>query len=401
MQITPSHRALAKKFMFQDIKEDIGMPDSLLKLVAFAYTEEEADIVTKLGLRPRTAKAVAKKARRPVGEVEPILKSLADRLLIASMSGKKGTEYGFMLLIPGVFEIQIMRSKGGADEYYKEFARLFEDFYTEIGDWLSPRLENRDLQVMRIVPIEQSLESVAGLNVIAFPTDRYSEMVDRNNSFCLLMCPCRHTAELIGKGCGKPKDVCSAMGWVADLVVEKGLGRRVSREEFLDAKMRAAEAGLVNMVDNMQDPLQVCSCCGCCCAGLRTINQHNMPAIITQSHFESVVDAEKCTGCGTCVEWCQVKAINLEGETATIDYARCIGCGVCVDKCDNEAISLRERKDYKPPADNVVDHVVNRYLEIKGHDKNALLPRVGLGAGRLLSKFVQHRVAGPDYKPSE
>ncbi len=401
MQITTNHRALAKKFLFEQSQQDSIIPDSLLKMVAFAYTEEEAEIVTRLGVIPRTADVIAQRLNRPLNEVEPILKSLADRFLIFSLSQKKGTAYSFAPLVPGVFEMQLIRSKGGDDQYYKDFSQLFEEFYAEIGEWLRPKLENRDPQVMRIITIEKSIESSPGLNVIAVSTDKYSEMVDRNNSFCIVICPCRHSTELVGKGCGKPKDVCSAMGWLADLVVENGLGHRVSKEEFIEAKMRAADAGLVNMVDNMQDPLQVCSCCGCCCGVLRIANQHNIPKILTKSHFESSVDSEKCNGCGICIEWCPMKAIALENEIVTVDYTRCIGCGVCVTKCDDGAVILRERKDYKPPADNIVDHAINRYFEFKGYDKNRFLPRVSLGAGRVLSKLVQHRVAGPKYKPSK
>ncbi len=398
MQITEAHRELARKFMFQQDKDDFTPIDSMINLVAFAYTEEEAEIVNHLGFRPRKAESIAARVKRPLNEVEPILKSLGDRFLILSLSLKKGVYYGFMPLVPGVFELQVISSKGRNDKYYRDFAVLFEQFYDEIGDWLRPRLEDRDPQFMRVVPIEKSLDADPAVNVIAYPTDKFSEMVDRNSSFCILNCPCRTAAELAGKGCGKPKDVCSAMGWVADLVVEKGLGRRVDKLEYLETKARAADAGLVNLVDNMQDPLQVCSCCGCCCGVLRIANQHNMPRIFTKSHFEASVDADTCSGCGTCVDWCPMKAITLENDTACVDTMRCIGCGVCATKCDTGAISLREREDYSMPARSVVDFAVNRYLEARNINKRSFLPRLSLGVGRLLSGFVQPYVAGPRYK---
>jgi predicted Fe-Mo cluster-binding NifX family protein/Pyruvate/2-oxoacid:ferredoxin oxidoreductase delta subunit len=52
------------------------------------------------------------------------------------------------------------------------------------------------------------------------------------------------------------------------------------------------------------------------------------------------VDAEKCTGCGLCVEVCPVEAIHLEGDVAVVDPQTCTGCGTCVDECPNEAIAL-------------------------------------------------------------
>jgi len=157
MQAMPSHLALAKKFMFQENSEDFVPLDSLVKLVAHAYTEEEADTVMKVGFVPRAADAIAKRLNRPVHEVEPILKSLSERFLISGISADKGEIYGFLPLVPGVFEVQIIRSQGSHDEYFKEFARLFEDFYSEIGDYLRPRLEDKDINIMRIIPVERSI----------------------------------------------------------------------------------------------------------------------------------------------------------------------------------------------------------------------------------------------------
>jgi ferredoxin len=95
-------------------------------------------------------------------------------------------------------------------------------------------------------------------------------------------------------------------------------------------------------------------------------------------------------------------AISLrdDKESAVIDYKRCIGCGVCASKCSNNAISLRERANYQPPPDNIVNYAIHRYLESKRYDKNGLLPRASLGVGRLLSNFVQPKVGGPKYKRS-
>ncbi|KYK21458.1 ferredoxin [Thermoplasmatales archaeon SG8-52-2] len=54
----------------------------------------------------------------------------------------------------------------------------------------------------------------------------------------------------------------------------------------------------------------------------------------------AVVDKEKCTGCGSCVEACPVDAIKVENDKAIIDNDECIDCGTCVDECPEGAISL-------------------------------------------------------------
>lgn len=52
------------------------------------------------------------------------------------------------------------------------------------------------------------------------------------------------------------------------------------------------------------------------------------------------VDAEKCTGCESCVDSCPSEAIKMENDKAVIDVDACVDCGVCVDECPVEAISM-------------------------------------------------------------
>ncbi len=55
-----------------------------------------------------------------------------------------------------------------------------------------------------------------------------------------------------------------------------------------------------------------------------------------------IIDQEKCNGCGICVPYCPVGAINLAGKKASIDLDVCAECGTCgrhrVVKCPTHAI---------------------------------------------------------------
>lgn len=398
MSATPAHRTLAEKYVFKNSWREAPIPDSLVEMVTFLFTEEEAEVLNALSLTPKPARTIARKVGRPTREVKPILDSLADRVFILSISLKGLDLYLFLGMLPGVFEFQMMRvHRDRLDDWGKRFAALFQDCYDEFTDWMKDALEGRKLHFVRAIPIEQSIDMSIGI-VAASASDRFSELLDRNKSFCLVnVCVCRYEKDLIGRSCGRSQYVCSAMGWFADLAIEKGFARRVSKEEFMEAKLLAAEEGLVNMVDNFRDPTMVCSCCGCCCEALRVINKFNAPNLIIQSHFESAVNTGKCKGCKTCENICPMHAIAVNGKTAVVDYRRCIGCGVCVSKCKNRALSLKARADYTPPAESVVEFVADRYLEVKGI-RSPFLPKVTLGLGRLLSRLTPVSYTGPKYR---
>ena len=54
---------------------------------------------------------------------------------------------------------------------------------------------------------------------------------------------------------------------------------------------------------------------------------------------EAIIDIEKCTQCGHCIELCRFNAIP---DTFEVDPIECEGCGVCVDLCPEQAIDFPE-----------------------------------------------------------
>jgi ferredoxin len=113
---------------------------------------------------------------------------------------------------------------------------------------------------------------------------------------------------------------------------------------------------LVHVADNVQDKINfICNCCGCCCGFLQGITRFRLPNAVAFSRFQAVLDSGSCTGCKDCIDRCQVKAIQSEGDNdkVKIDNQWCIGCGLCVSICPADAISLVERKDFHPPVENL------------------------------------------------
>ena len=50
-----------------------------------------------------------------------------------------------------------------------------------------------------------------------------------------------------------------------------------------------------------------------------------------------LLDADKCTGCRTCLRHCPTEAIRIKNGRAVIDSERCIDCGACIRYCPHQA----------------------------------------------------------------
>jgi NAD-dependent dihydropyrimidine dehydrogenase PreA subunit len=54
-----------------------------------------------------------------------------------------------------------------------------------------------------------------------------------------------------------------------------------------------------------------------------------------------MIDLEKCTGCGSCVEDCPNEVLALKNDKVdVINPDECMDCGVCIDNCSFDAITL-------------------------------------------------------------
>ena len=64
------------------------------------------------------------------------------------------------------------------------------------------------------------------------------------------------------------------------------------------------------------------------------------------TNYYASVSAKRCSGCGTCVERCQVNAVSIDDGlgVSSVNLGRCIGCGNCVVYCPSEAMSLLKKE---------------------------------------------------------
>ncbi|MCS7120692.1 MAG: 4Fe-4S binding protein [Nitrososphaerota archaeon] len=58
---------------------------------------------------------------------------------------------------------------------------------------------------------------------------------------------------------------------------------------------------------------------------------------------EIKVDAEKCTGCGTCVDTCPVGVYEIRnGKSVPVKVDECLICRACETQCPENAIQVIE-----------------------------------------------------------
>lgn len=55
---------------------------------------------------------------------------------------------------------------------------------------------------------------------------------------------------------------------------------------------------------------------------------------------ELVWQADKCIGCGACVDICPERALKLESDGLSIDRERCVLCGTCAEACPSLALEM-------------------------------------------------------------
>jgi electron transport complex protein RnfB len=300
-----------------------------LRLLRRLFTEEEAELALQLTLLAETAAVVARRAGIPVAEAGERLAEMEKKGLISG-SHKEGypPRYSAALFVIGIWEHQVNRLELGLIEEFEEYLPALID-----AVWTVPQL--------RTIPVGESISA----QQVVMQYERAGELVRGADRFAVAPCICRREHSMVGEGCDRPEESCLVMGSAADYYVRNGLGRSIDQDEALGLLVQAEATGLVLQPGNSQEPLNICMCCGCCCRVLLSLKKQPRPVDMVASAFIAAIDAGTCSGCGTCVDRCQMDALWLDGGKATLDLERCIGCGLCVTTCPTESLSLLRKPE--------------------------------------------------------
>jgi electron transport complex protein RnfB len=309
-----------------------------IKILKRIFTEADAEMFMMLTPMLETPESVAGRLNLPVDDTAKHIENMAKRGLLFRQKKNDVVRYAAVPFVVGIFEFQL----NSVDE---ALAKDIETYYHEA---LGKSFQAWNTPVMRTIPINREL-------VTEWPIAPYEDVMkifDDQKKIAVAPCICRTIAKKGDRGCDKPMEACFLFGSHASFYVDNGMGRYITKEEAKDIARNNEAAGLVMQPFNSQYVGGMCSCCGDCCGMLRSLKKQSNPAAAVKSNYFACVDEEACSGCETCLDRCQMEAIDIVEEIAIINLKRCIGCGLCVSTCPTDAVRLAKKSEdqqYLPP----------------------------------------------------
>ena len=242
--------------------------------------------------------------------------------------------------------------KALGDEYYALIG-LFSD--NELGPSREERIRSRIAAGQKgmsgILPRWKAVKDVPGL----LPGEDVREIIKANEDFALLHCACRKRYK--DRKCEVPEELCMVMGRAALYNIDRGAGRRITRDEALEiVNKETAKYPVVHIGTRTNDPKNfrgvLCNCHFDCCEVMRTPmvigSSYPVTEYYRKSRYRAVVDPQKCVKCRVCVDRrCQFGASQMKyysqfgEERVYIDEEKCMGCGCCVETCPSGAHTMK------------------------------------------------------------
>jgi Na+-translocating ferredoxin:NAD+ oxidoreductase subunit B len=302
---------------------------TLLKKI---FLPEEANLAGQLTIETESAEVIANRVGYSYEETDKRLKAMLSRGLVWGNAEK--SMYRLAPFIVGIYESQLPRMD-------HELAHLVEEYFHQGG----AEIMRPQPTIHRVIPAQSAVKSEWIL-----PYDKLRELLMSCNTFRINNCICRTQQDMEGtRHCTFPLNV-ELVFYRGEESKEPPVSPFITKEEALTVLEKTEKIGLVHTTRNVaQGIFYVCNCCGCCCGILRGINDFGIEKSVAAANYYSVIDPDKCTGCGTCIKRCQMNAISARNEVSVVERAKCIGCGLCVTGCKANVARL----ELKPAAERI------------------------------------------------
>ena len=345
--------------------------DELMPLMMAMYTPEEASLLTGMPFSGRNLEELAEMKQMEPYKLGPKLDALARKGLVYRTVRGDTVRYS---LNDSFFVWRTAGWPGRTDDRSKTMAPLMNQYYYH---GYFDQYDYTHIKGLRALPIEKTIEDTRQI----LPYEDVVKMLDSLDYFTVSICPCKHRKNIDSDSpyCPYPAEVCLHFGRLGHYTVENDMGREITRHEAGEILRQSAEAGLVHGVSNVQEGVDtICNCDPCCCLWFEAFHKLKHSMSMSPSNYRVRTNAETCIGCGLCVKRCPMDALHLEdysevrgritrvtdkngkikeltnktGKVSVLNSDRCIGCGVCVYKCPSKSLVLEHRETtIDPPKD--------------------------------------------------
>jgi Pyruvate/2-oxoacid:ferredoxin oxidoreductase delta subunit len=320
---------------YEQLATRVGLGDSKIAPRLFEMLSDETDAQLLLAM-PGTVPGLSEKLGMPEDDVVRRIQNLFLKGLAFPSRRTDPPTYRMCRDLVQFHDATILWK-----EAPREFLDLWQTFMeTEWPDYAMKISQMMPKPFTRVIPVEVTVP--AKTNVLDFESVR--KIVREAEELAVTHCTCRLTA----RKCDRSLEACIQVNNAAAYSIARGTGRKIDTKEALEILRRSEEEGLIHVTMNKHRVDHfICNCCPCCCQTMPVLIKGGIH-VLDPSRFTALINAEACSGCGTCHERCYFGAISWkdgEGSESVVDSDRCMGCGLCQVTCPEDAIALVEARD--------------------------------------------------------
>jgi NAD-dependent dihydropyrimidine dehydrogenase PreA subunit len=320
-----------------------------LKVLMWIYSEEEAELVSKMRLIGETVEEISTRLDIPVKLLKEKLEEMVNKGQIQAINTSTGRRFALIPFFGGIFEAQLNRMG-------IKFAQLVESYLKQFQEI---HIFDTNPAFFRVIPINKAIKPELRI----YPFEQAKHLIERSKSWGIRECICKKQQRILGNPCKYPEIVCINISHKENAFTNHSITQPITKEEALFYLQKAEEAGLIHSSMNVQSGhYMLCNCCTCCCGILRAVSEWKYPKAYVKSRFQIEVDSELCEGCEKCIDRCQFKALDVTNEICSVNIERCVGCGVCAQTCPENALSLVARADLEnsTPPETLKEWVIQK-----------------------------------------
>ena len=321
-----------------------GAPESetLYEILKVFFTEEEAQLVSMLPIKPFDVKMASTIWNKSQDEALLILENLASKALLLDMNDNKKQMYVMPPPMIGFFEFALMRTGGHFNQ--KLLSELFYQ-YIETEEEFMRKLLSLKTPIGRILINEEAINKTDEVYVLDY--EKATTLLSNATSIGVSRCYCRHKAEHLNQHCNAPQEVCLSLNNLSVSLAKHGYARLIDHDEALSILKTAYNNNLIQFAENVKDDVGfICNCCACCCVALKSVKKMGIPQTISSSNFIAN-QLDNCISCKKCVSVCPVGCFEIkvfnDKDKVVLNSELCLGCGVCQRVCPINAIEMSKR----------------------------------------------------------